>query len=139
MHASKDYGDRRECPRISVDLPLEYRVLHSSYAHGGVAANASGTGLLMYAVQDLALGCLLDITILFLKEFELMELEARAEIVWKDIRRVEAWRGYEYGLKFVQLEEKDHGRLLQLLSGSPQREETSCCGKDEEPLDALQA
>jgi hypothetical protein len=139
MHASKDYGDRRECPRISVDLPLEYRVLHSSYAHGGVAANASGTGLLMYALQDLALGCLLDITILFLEEYELMELEARAEIIWKDIRWRDGWRGYEYGLRFVHLEEKDQGRLLQLLNGSLRREEISYCEKDGEAPVALQA
>ena len=138
MGTSNHYGDRRESPRISIDLPLEYRVLGRSRAHGGLAANASKTGLLMHSVEDLPLGSLLNLTVLFLNEFELMNLEARAEIVWKDIHCKSDWKGYEYGLMFVQLEEKEHWKLQQLLSGSFQREEMSCCEMDEETPGAAQ-
>jgi hypothetical protein len=136
MGTSNHYGDRRESPRISIDLPLEYRVLGRSRAHGGLAANASETGLLMHSVEDLPLGSLLNLTVLFLNEFELMDLEARAEIVWKDIYCKSDWKGYEYGLRLVQLEEKEHWKLQQLLSVSFQREEVSCCEMDKETLEA---
>jgi hypothetical protein len=139
MRPLSDYDDRRESPRVPVDLPLEYRTPDNSRIHGGLVVNASETGLLMHSVQDLPLGSLLNIAILFLNGYELMEFEARAEIVWKDIHQKNGWKGYEYGLRFDPLEEKDHWKLQQLLERSFQREEMACCEMNAETLVAHQA
>ena len=55
--------------------------------------------------------------------------EVVAEIVWRDLYFNENWNGYQYGLKFIQIEEEDLRKLQQLLSKSIPNEEDS-----EQPL-----
>jgi hypothetical protein len=56
-------------------------------------------------------GTKLNIGVLFLNEFELTRFEGPAEVVWKDLHWERGWEGYEYGLKFVHLLDKDFGKL----------------------------
>jgi hypothetical protein len=51
--------------------------------------------------------------------------EVVAEIVWKDLYLRENWNGYQYGLKFIQIEEEDLQKLQQLLSTSLSNAEDS--------------
>jgi len=131
--------DRRQYPRIPVDLPLDYRVPDQSRTHAGLVVNASETGLLMHSIQDLPLGSMLNIAILFLNEYELTEVKVRAEIVWKDAHRKNDWKGYEYGLRFDPLEGKDRSKLKQLLGCAFQKSEMPWPDRRVEPLAAYHA
>jgi len=66
--------ERRKSPRSLMDLPLEYRVLNAPFAHGGIVANGSEEGLLIYSVKDMPVGTKLDIVVLFPKGYELRTL-----------------------------------------------------------------
>ena len=109
--------ERRRYPRMSLDLPLEYRVMNAPYAHGGLVVNASEVGLLINSIKNIPTGSKLNIAVLFPKGFELTNFEVLAEIIWKDLYWEEDWEGYRYGLKFIKILEGDCRKLKQLLSG----------------------
>jgi c-di-GMP-binding flagellar brake protein YcgR len=117
MEKVTPYLERRRYPRMSIDLPLEYRVMNAPYAHGGLVVNASEVGLLINSIKNIPIGSKLNIAVLFPKGFELTDFEVLAEILWKDLYWEEDWEGYRYGLKFIKILEGDRRKLKQLLSG----------------------
>jgi hypothetical protein len=117
--------ERRKYPRMSLDLPLEYRVMDVSYAHGGLVVNGSEVGLLINSIKNIPIGSKLNIAVLFPKGFELTNFEVFAEIIWKDLYWEEDWEGYRYGLKFIKILDEDCRKLKQLLSGQFQMGEIS--------------
>jgi hypothetical protein len=117
------YLERRRYPRMSLDLPLEYRVMNAPYAHGGLVVNASEVGLLINSIKNIPIGSKLNIAVLFPKGFELTNFEVFAEIIWKDLYWEENWEGYRYGLRFIKILEEDRGKLKQILSGQFQIDE----------------
>jgi len=54
---------------------------------------------------------------LFTKGFELTNLQVSAEIVRKDLHSNNGSKGYQYGLKIIQIVEEDRWKLKELLSG----------------------
>jgi hypothetical protein len=125
MEKDSPHLERRGYPRMSLDLPLEYRVMNAPYAHGGLVVNASEVGLLINSIKNIPIGSKLNIAVLFPKGFELTNFEVFAEIIWKDLYWEEDWEGYRYGLKFIKILEEDRGKLEQLLSGQFQLGEIS--------------
>ena len=109
-------AERRRCPRISMDLPIEYRVINASHAHGGLAVNASEVGILINSIKNIPIGSKLTIAIIYPKEFELSHFEVLAEIIWKDFYWEEDWEEYRYGLNFIKMLEEEQWKLKQLLS-----------------------
>jgi len=53
MHTSRDFREERRYPRYSMMLPLEYGRADDAY-RGGLVANVSETGLLVYTIQELS-------------------------------------------------------------------------------------
>jgi len=114
------FKDRRRYPRISMDLPLEYRVKYDARAHGGIVIDASERGFLIYSIEDIPVGTKLKIAVLFPEEYELAIFEVFAETIRKEfVAEREDWyqEGYQYGLKFIQILEEDYWKLRKLLSG----------------------
>jgi hypothetical protein len=108
--------EKRKYPRISMDFPLEYRVLDASDARGGIAVDGSKRGLRIHSVENIPVGTELKIAVIFPKEFQMTNFEVTAEIIWKDIYLTEGWSGYQYGLKFTLIKKGDLRKLIQLLS-----------------------
>ncbi len=106
--------ERRKDPRFSVELPLDYSVERED-RYGGVAANASKGGLLVYLPEAIVVGTLLKIEILFVKGLELNSIEAIAKVVWSDLAPKEIWGEYRYGLEFQSFQEGDLQKLRKLL------------------------
>jgi len=125
MDRLDDSEERRKFPRSLMDIPLEYRVINAPFSHGGIVANGSEDGLLIYSVKDMPIGTKLDIVVMFPKEFELSNFEVIAEIIRKDLHWEEDWEGYEYGIKFLQIFDEDREKLKQLLEGRFRQEEGS--------------
>jgi hypothetical protein len=117
MEKVSPHAERRRHPRLSLDLPLEYRVMNAPYTHGGLVVNASEVGLLINSIRNIPIGSRLSIAVLFPKGFELTNFEVLAEIIWKDLYWEEDWEGYRYGLKFIKILEDDRWKLKQILSG----------------------
>jgi len=106
-----------------MDFPLDYRVSDTLDAYGGLVVDGSEIGLRIHSVKDIPVGTRLNIAVIFPKGFQMTNLEVVAEIVWKDLYLRENWNGYQYGLKFIQIEEEDLQKLQQLLSSSTPNEE----------------
>jgi c-di-GMP-binding flagellar brake protein YcgR len=116
----KEYStDRRQYPRVYMDLPLEYRVGYTPHARGGIVIDASETGFLIYSPDGIPVGTKLKVVVLFPKEYELAIFEVSAEIIRKEFVAKEE-KGYQYGLKFIQILEEDCRKLRELLKGSSQ-------------------
>jgi len=109
--------DRRQYPRFLLDLPLEYLLMNTEKAHGGLVVNVSEIGLLIRSVKNMSVGTELKVAVLFPKGYELANFEVTAKIVRKDPLWEEDWEGYEYGLKFIRILEEDRRKLRQILSG----------------------
>ena len=121
MKDSSNNRERRRYPRVFIDLPRDYRDMDDPCLHGGIVVNVSEGGFLIESLRDIPIGKELNISILFPKGFELANFKVTAEIVWKepfckrDWKGDPYWKGFQYGLKFIQILEEDHWKLKLLL------------------------
>lgn len=107
--------ERRHYPRISAELPLGYSIVDGEENHGGMIADASEGGLLVYLKERLNVGTLLKIEILFVKGLELSSIDGVAKVVWSDLAARENWGGHRYGLQFESFCEGDLDKLKSML------------------------
>jgi c-di-GMP-binding flagellar brake protein YcgR len=107
--------EKRKYPRFSVELPLDYSRVNGKEILGGMVANASEGGLLVYLPEKIELGASLKIEIFYVKGLELDTIKAVTKVVWCDLAARESWGEHRYGLQFQSIDEKDFGRLTTLL------------------------
>jgi c-di-GMP-binding flagellar brake protein YcgR len=107
--------EKRKHPRFSVELPLDYTKIDGKEIYGGIVANASEGGLLVYLPERIEIGVLLKIEIFYVKGLELDTIKAVAKVVWSDLAARESWGEHRYGLQFLNIEENDFNRLMNLL------------------------
>lgn len=107
--------EKRKYPRFSVELPLNYSRADGEKPLGGMVANASEGGLLVYLPERIELGTLLKIEILYVKGLELDTIQAVGKVVWCDLAARESWGEHRYGLQFQHIEQKAFTRLTTLL------------------------
>ena len=115
----KYFTERRKHPRVCMDLPLEYLANHHSRARGGIVADASETGFLIYSTEDIPVGTNLKVDVLFPEGYELANFEVFGKIVWRKVDVGERANTYRYGLTFVQIVEEDYWKLKKLLYSQP--------------------
>jgi hypothetical protein len=117
MAGSNGYGhrDKRKHPRFCMDWPLEYRMMDGPHAYGGLVVDGSEVGLRIHSIKNLPIGTKLRIAVIFPKGFQMTNFDVLAEIVWKDLFYEEDHNGYQYGLRFVHINEEDLVKLKQLL------------------------
>jgi len=107
--------EKRKYPRFSVELPLNYSRTEGKDTLGGMVANASEGGLLVYLPERMEIGALLKIEIFYVRGLELDTIKAVAKIVWCDLAARESWGEHRYGLQFQYIDQKDLSRLTILL------------------------
>ncbi len=109
--------ERRKYPRYNVELPLSYSRVNDKELFGGIVANASGGGVLVYLPEKIEIGAVLTVEIFFLKGFELDTIRLIARAVWNDLTTKGNLGEYRYGLEFQSIDQKDYNKLLALLEG----------------------
>jgi c-di-GMP-binding flagellar brake protein YcgR len=107
--------EKRKHPRFSVELPLDYSRVNGKEILGGMVANASEGGLLVYLPERVEIGTLLKIEIFYVRGLELDTIKADGKVVWCDLAARESWGEHRYGLQFESIDEKDFNRLATLL------------------------
>ena len=107
--------EKRKHPRFSVELPLDYSRVNGKETYGGMVANASEGGLLVYLPERIEIGSLLKIEIFYVGGLELNTIKAVGKVVWADLAARESWGEHRYGLQFESIDEKDFNRLTTLL------------------------
>jgi hypothetical protein len=123
MEGSFNNRERRRYARIVIDLPIEYRDKDDSCLRGAIVVNAGEGGFLIESTRDIPVGTELNVTVLFLKGFELANFKAVTKIVRKEPYWKEDWKGYQYGLEFTQILDGDRRELNLLISGRYNLEE----------------
>jgi hypothetical protein len=108
--------ERRRHPRINVELPLNYSIVEAKESHGGMVADASEGGLLVYLRERIPIGTYLKIEILFVKGLELTSIKGITKVVWLDLAARESFGEFRYGLQFQSFHEGDLDRLKTLLN-----------------------
>ena len=86
-------------------------------AFGGMVANASEGGLLVYLPERIEIGTLLKIEIFYVKGLELDTIKAVGKVVWCDLGARESWGEHRYGLQFEYIDKKILQRLTTMLRG----------------------
>jgi c-di-GMP-binding flagellar brake protein YcgR len=107
--------EKRKHPRFSVELPLDYSRINGKETYGGMVANASEGGLLVYLPERMEIGSLLKIEIFYVRGLELNTIKAVGKVVWADLAARESWGEHRYGLQFESIDENDFNRLTTLL------------------------
>ena len=107
--------EKRKHTRISVELPVDYSRPNGKEVYGGIVANASEGGVLVYLPERLEIGAVLKVEILYAKGLELNTIKAIAKVVWGDLATRETWGEHQYGLQFQYIDEEDFNRLVSLL------------------------
>jgi c-di-GMP-binding flagellar brake protein YcgR len=107
--------EKRKYPRFSVELPLNYSRAEGKEILGGMVANASEGGLLVYLPERMEIGAFLKIEIFYVRGLELDTIKAVAKVVWCDLAARESWGEHRYGLQFQYIDQKDLSRLTTLL------------------------
>jgi c-di-GMP-binding flagellar brake protein YcgR len=107
--------EKRKYPRFSVELPLDYSRVNGKETYGGMVANASEGGLLVYLPERIEIGSLLKIEIFYVGGLELNTIKTVVKVVWADLAARESWGEHRYGLQFESIDEKDFNRLTTLL------------------------
>jgi c-di-GMP-binding flagellar brake protein YcgR len=114
--------ERRRHPRISIELPFDYSLFETGGDRRGILTDASEGGLLVHLVEELDVGSLLRIEILFSRGTELVTIESIVKVVWSDLAARESWGEYRYGLQFLSFFQGDIHKLKILLKEVGQRQ-----------------
>jgi c-di-GMP-binding flagellar brake protein YcgR len=107
--------EKRKHPRFSIELPLDYARIDRKETYGGMVANASEGGLLVYLPERIEIGALLKIEIFYVKGLELDTIKVVAKVVWSDLAARESWGEHRYGLQFQNIDDNDFNQLMNLL------------------------
>ena len=107
--------ERRRHPRFVVELPLDYTRTNDSEILGGIVANASEGGLLVYLPEKMVLGTVLKVQIFYVRELEFNMIKCIAKIVWSDMAARESYGEYRYGLEFSSINDQEFNKLITLL------------------------
>lgn len=116
MRKSSKSKEKRRHRRILINVPVDLQNIDKENISPGVVINLSQTGLLIQTFEEMPIGKRLNIKVSFPKGFEVADFSAVVEVVWKDICLWEDWEGYQYGLKFVKVLNKDLPKLKHFLN-----------------------
>lgn len=106
--------ERRRYPRFPVDFPVDYRRADGDRTFVGKAVNASEGGLMVCLEESMQTGTKVVLSMLFNLGYQLTEIKARCQVIWKDVGVISHFQGYQYGLKFLEIDEYDISKLKQL-------------------------
>jgi hypothetical protein len=107
--------ERRKHPRFNLELPLDYFRIDDKENHGGIIANASELGILVYLPEKMEIGTTLNTEIFYAKGLELDSIKAIGKVVWSDLAARKSWGEHRYGLQFKSIDKKNLNKLKNLF------------------------
>ena len=107
--------ERRNHPRFNLELPLDYFRIENKENYGGIVANASEMGILIYLPEKMEIGTILSTEIFYAKGLELDSIRAVAKVVWADLPARKTWGEHRYGVQFQSIDKKNLSKLKNLL------------------------
>ena len=108
-------SERRKHPRFNLELPLDYFQIDNKENYGGIVANASELGILVYLPEKMEIGTTLSTEIFYAKGLELDSIKAIGKVVWADLPARKTWGEHRYGLQFQSIDKQNLSKLKNLL------------------------
>jgi len=106
--------ERRKYPRIAVNLPVEYWPMNGSKSSPGHTVDISIGGLLLSLPEAIEVGQNLGMSLFFDAGFHFMSIEAKVEVVWRDMHAGNK-REHKVAVKFVDISAEDRERLKEYV------------------------
>ncbi len=107
--------ERREHPRFSVGLPIEYCRMTSSKTRPGHTVNVSEDGLMVSLSEQIDIGENLFVKLYFSWGANLNTIATAVRVIWADNEQQEDGY-YRFGVNFVDISPEDAVRLKSFLS-----------------------
>jgi len=107
--------EKRKYPRFSVNLPVEYFLVESSFGTAGRALDISESGLLIYFPEQMEIGQRLSLKLFLSIGSKLITIEILSEVAWVEICVERDWGDYRTGVKFVDISPDDMTKLKNFL------------------------
>ncbi len=107
--------ERRKHPRFNLELPLDYFRIENKENYGGIVANASEMGILIYLPEKMEMGTILSTEIFYAKGLELDSIRAIVKVVWADLPARKTWGEHRYGVQFKSIDKKNLNKLKNLF------------------------
>jgi c-di-GMP-binding flagellar brake protein YcgR len=107
--------ERRRHPRFNLELPMDYFRVNDKENYGGIVANASQVGVLVYLPEKMEMGTMLKTEVFYAKGLELDSIRAVGKVVWADLPARKTWGEHRYGLQFTSIDKGNLNKLKSLL------------------------
>ena len=107
--------ERRNHPRFSLNLPVEYWQTVDSNSHLGRTGDISEGGILLYLRKEIAIGKNLNLRLFIDSGLDFITIEALAEVVWKSLPGGEN-EEHRIGVKFMDISQTDTANLKNFLN-----------------------
>ena len=107
--------ERRQHPRFSINLPVEYWKIDRSISALSRTGDISEGGLLLYISEPIEVGQELNLKLFFTSDLGFKSIEARVQVAWTDLC-FEKESGCRVGLNFVEISGEDLKKLKIFLS-----------------------
>ena len=107
--------ERRQHPRFSINLPVEYWKIDRSISALSRTGDISEGGLLLYISEQIEVGQELNLKLFFNSDLGFKSLEARVQVAWADFC-LKKESGCRVGLNFVEISGEDLKKLKIFLN-----------------------
>ncbi len=108
------YGERRQHPRFSVKLPIDYWQT-PGITEEGFVGGISETGFLIYCVHKIEIGAKIGFRVYLSKGNSLDCIEGIAEIIWMSPYREQDWAAYRCGVSIMEISSDYRHKLINYL------------------------
>ncbi len=104
-----DQFNGRKNTRVLLNLPIEYYAPNSEITRPGHTYNVSPDGVMLNIPERLNIGQMINLAIFFSWGASMEAVKVHSQVVWVSEEEMDG--SYRSGVRFVDLSEKDKGKL----------------------------
>jgi hypothetical protein len=111
--------EKRKYPRIQITLPVQFKRSEKFESYPGLTIDASESGILIQTLAEMGIGSKISIELLPSEHCDLTNFKCIGEVMWKDDCPWDDFEGYQYGVKFIKVPDKNLVKLADFFSNPP--------------------
>ena len=111
--------EKRKHHRIQITLPVQFKRSEKFESFPGLTIDASESGILIQTLAEMEIGSKISIELLPSEHCDLTNFKCIGEVMWKDDCPWDDFEGYQYGVKFIKVLDKNLVKLTDFFSNPP--------------------
>ena len=96
---------------MQITIPVQVKRGEKSQSYPGLTIDASESGILIQTLAELEIGSTININFFPSEHCDLTSFRCIGEVMWQDDCPWDDLEGYQYGVKFIQVLDKDRMKL----------------------------